>query len=60
GEDALTWFGEGGGQAVVTCAPGDLARLEGVALRQIGVVGGPSLLGVPLDDLRTAYDGGLG
>ena len=60
GDDALAWFGEGGGQAVVTCRPGDAARLDGVPLRPIGVVGGPSLLGVPLDDLRAAYEGALG
>jgi phosphoribosylformylglycinamidine synthase len=59
GDDALTWFGEGGGQAVITCRPGDLARLDGVPLRRIGVVGGSRLLGVPLDDLRAAYEDGL-
>jgi phosphoribosylformylglycinamidine synthase subunit PurL len=58
GEDALTWFGEGGGQAVVTCAPEDAARLDGVPLRQIGAVGGTSLLGVPLAELGTAYESG--
>jgi phosphoribosylformylglycinamidine synthase subunit PurL len=59
GGDALAWFGEGGGQAVVTCDPDDVARLDGVPLRQIGVVGGPTLLGAPLDDLRAAHEGGL-
>jgi phosphoribosylformylglycinamidine synthase subunit PurL len=58
GDNALPWFGEGGGQAVVTCRPGDLHRLAGVALRTIGVVGGSDVLGVPLDDLRSAYEGG--
>jgi phosphoribosylformylglycinamidine synthase subunit PurL len=57
GEDALTWFGEGGGQAVVTCRPGDAHRLTGVPVRKIGIVGGSEVLGVSLDDLRSAYEG---
>ena len=56
GGDALDWFGEGGGRAVVSCRPEDVARLEGVPLRQIGVVGGDRLLGVPLADVREAYE----
>jgi phosphoribosylformylglycinamidine synthase II len=59
GDDALAWFGEGGGQAVVTCARGDVARLAGAPLREIGVVGGTSLLGVPLEELAAAYESGL-
>ncbi|MGH3113970.1 MAG: AIR synthase-related protein, partial [Gaiellaceae bacterium] len=57
-DDAVTWFGEGGGQVVVACAPDDAENLEGIALRRIGVVGGSRLLGVRLDELREAYGGG--
>ena len=59
GDDALAWFGEGGGQVVVTCRPEDGARLAGVPLREIGVVGGSRLLGVEVAELREAYDGGV-
>jgi phosphoribosylformylglycinamidine synthase len=55
GSDALAWFGEGGGHAIVTCARADAARLEGVPLREVGVVGGDCLLGVPLDRLQEAF-----
>jgi phosphoribosylformylglycinamidine synthase II len=55
--DAVAWFGEGGGRAVVACAPDEARRLEGVALRRLGVVGGPRVLGVGLDELRAAYAG---
>ena len=59
GRDVLDWFGEGGGRAVVACRPEDVSRLEGVPLQRIGTAGGRKLLGVPLDELRAAYDGGL-
>jgi phosphoribosylformylglycinamidine synthase len=55
--DAGEWFGEGAGRAVVACAPERAEALEGVALRRIGVVGGERLLGVPLAELRAAYEG---
>jgi phosphoribosylformylglycinamidine synthase len=55
--DALAWFGEGSGRAVVACPPGRAEALEGVPLRRLGVVGGGKLLGVPLADLRTAHEG---
>ncbi len=58
GTDVVEWFGEGGGQAVISCRREDLARLEGVPLREVGAVGGNRLLGVLLDDLRSAYEGG--
>ena len=58
GEDVLDWFGEGAGRAVVTCRPEDVPRLVGVPLRDLGRVGGDSILGVPLDRLREAYEGG--
>ncbi|MDQ4082062.1 MAG: AIR synthase-related protein, partial [Actinomycetota bacterium] len=56
-DDAVAWFGEGGGQALVTCRREDVSRLGGVPLREIGVVGGTGLLGVELAELRAAYDG---
>ncbi len=48
-DDALTLFGEGGGQAI-------LASSEELDLPRIGSVGGASLLGVPIEDLRQAYE----
>jgi phosphoribosylformylglycinamidine synthase len=59
GPDAVRWFGEGGGIAVVACRPDEVERLGDVPLERVGTVGGDGLLGVPLDELRTAYDGGL-
>jgi phosphoribosylformylglycinamidine synthase len=56
-DDALAWFGEGGGQVVLACAPDDVERLRVVPLRELGVVGGDSLLGVPLTELRAAFEG---
>ncbi len=56
--DAVTWFGEGGGQAVVTCRREDLPWLAGAPLRRIGRVGGERLLDRPLAELRDAYEGG--
>jgi phosphoribosylformylglycinamidine synthase subunit PurL len=56
-EDALAWFGEGGGQAVVVCAPEDVERLGGVPLRKLGVVGGDRLLGIRLRELGKAWSG---
>jgi phosphoribosylformylglycinamidine synthase subunit PurL len=55
---ATAWFGEGAGAAVVTCAPDRVDALAGLELRRFGVVGGTRLLGVPLDELRNAYEGG--
>ena len=58
-------YGEGGGQAVVTAGPGSLSGLQalaeetGVPLRRIGTVGGSTLLDVPVDELRAAYEGTL-
>ena len=53
--DAVAWFGEGGGQAVVTCPPEDADRLQGVPLRRIGTVGGDRVLDIPLADLAGAW-----
>jgi phosphoribosylformylglycinamidine synthase len=58
-DDAVEWFGEGGGRVVVACARGDVARLDdGLPLREIGVVRGDHLLGVELADIRRAHEGG--
>ena len=57
--DALEWFGEGGGRAVVTCRRADVERLgDTVPLREIGVVGGERVLGATLAELRAAYEDG--
>ncbi len=60
-QDALTLFGEGGGQAVVAVSPGLVAELMcgPVPVREVGRVGGDALLDVPLGDLRGAYEGAL-
>jgi len=55
--DAGEWFGEGAGRVVLACAPERAEALEGAKLRRIGVVGGDRLLGVPLADVRAAYEG---
>jgi phosphoribosylformylglycinamidine synthase len=62
-DEPTEWFGEGGGRAVVSCAPeaareiGGLAAEIGVPLRHVGRVGGGSLLGVELERLRAAWQG---
>jgi phosphoribosylformylglycinamidine synthase subunit PurL len=56
-DDILAWFGEGSGQAVIACAREDVARLEGVPLRELGVVGGDRLLEIPLRELERAWRG---
>jgi phosphoribosylformylglycinamidine synthase len=56
-DDALAWFGEGDGRAVIACPPERAEGLEGVRLRRLGVVRGGSLLGIPLADLREAHEG---
>jgi phosphoribosylformylglycinamidine synthase len=58
--DELGLFGEGGGQAVVACAPDDLERLGTKGLRVLGVVGGESICGVGLQALQRAWDGHTG
>ena len=54
-DDPRAWFGEGGGQAVLACAPDEVDRLGGVPIRRLGVAGGESLLGLTLDELREAH-----
>jgi phosphoribosylformylglycinamidine synthase subunit PurL len=56
-EDAVAWFGEGGGQAVVACRPEDESALEGMPYRCIGIAGGSKLLGVELAELAEAFGG---
>jgi phosphoribosylformylglycinamidine synthase II len=56
-DDALVWFGEGGGQAVVSLSADDASVLEGIPHRRLGIVGGDKLLGISLAELSTAYEG---
>jgi phosphoribosylformylglycinamidine synthase len=44
------------GQAVLACAPEDVARLGSRGLRQVGVVGGDRLCGHELGELRAAQE----
>ena len=53
-DDPRAWFGEGGGQAVLACAPDVVDRLGGVPLRKLGIAGGSRLLGLSLEELREA------
>jgi phosphoribosylformylglycinamidine synthase subunit PurL len=55
--DPQSLFGEGGGQAVVACAPEHADSLSGVPLRRVGTVAGTTVLGVPVDELRAAAEG---
>jgi phosphoribosylformylglycinamidine synthase subunit PurL len=48
-DDALTLFGEGGGRAI-------LASSEDLPFPRIGTVGGDTLLALPIEDLRQAYE----
>jgi phosphoribosylformylglycinamidine synthase subunit PurL len=57
--DAIAWFGEGGGQVVVSLAPDDASILESVPHRKVGVVEGEKLLGIALTDLAAAYGSDL-
>jgi phosphoribosylformylglycinamidine synthase II len=55
-DDPTALFGEGGGQAIVACAPERADILSGPALRRIGTATGTSVLGVPVNDLRQAWE----
>jgi phosphoribosylformylglycinamidine synthase len=61
GWDAAELFGEGGGQVVLACARPDVARLtaDGVHMRELGVAGGDSILGLPVTELSRAHSCGL-
>jgi phosphoribosylformylglycinamidine synthase II len=54
--DAKRLFGEVGGQAIVACDAAFADSLRGVPLRRLGVVGGDSICGVPIDELRAAWE----
>ena len=59
-EDARAWFGEGGGQAVLACAPEHVERFGVTApcagpSWELGVVGGDRLLGIPVGELAEAW-----
>jgi phosphoribosylformylglycinamidine synthase subunit PurL len=54
--DELAVFGEGGGQAVLACAPEDVERLGSKGLRRLGVVGGETICGVEIEELRRAWE----
>jgi phosphoribosylformylglycinamidine synthase subunit PurL len=56
-DDAVAWFGEGGGQVVVSLSDEDVSVLEGMPHRRLGVVGGDKLLDIPLATLAEAYRG---
>jgi phosphoribosylformylglycinamidine synthase II len=51
--DALSLFGEGGGQAILACSPLLVPDLE---VKRIGTVGGATLLGVPVEQLQQAWE----
>jgi phosphoribosylformylglycinamidine (FGAM) synthase-like enzyme len=55
--DALEWFGEGGGQAVISLAADDVSVLEGMPHRKLGVAGGDRIFDIPLSVLAKAYGG---
>ena len=61
-DDPLELFGEIGGRAVVSCSPEAADSLQALALahevllRSVGVVGGATLLGVELAQLRAAWE----
>jgi phosphoribosylformylglycinamidine synthase len=59
--DLVAWFGEGGGQAVLALPQERVARATsaGVPVRVVGRVGGGSLLDVPVEELRTAFEARL-
>ena len=54
-DDPRAWFGEGGGQAVLACAPDEAEQLGGVPVRRLGVAGGETVLGVELNALKEAH-----
>ena len=60
-DDPLTLFGEVGGQVIVA-VPSDQVEPDptggDVDVRRIGTVGGDELLGIPLERLTEAYEGG--
>ena len=55
-DDPRAWFGEGGGQAVLACAPEEADGLGGVPIRRLGVVGGTACSAWSSSELREAHD----
>jgi phosphoribosylformylglycinamidine synthase II len=55
-DDPRVLFGEGGGQAVVACAPEHADSLSGGAIRRIGTVAGTTVLGVTVNELEAAWE----
>jgi phosphoribosylformylglycinamidine (FGAM) synthase-like enzyme len=54
--DPVALFGEGGGQALIACAPADVDRVSAaLPVRELGVVGGELLAGLRLSDLEEAW-----
>ena len=59
-EDVVTLFGEGRGQVILALPAGQVETDplgSDVAVRRIGEVDGDEILGVALDELRTAWEG---
>ena len=59
-EDALTLYGEVGGQVIVAVEPGQVEpdpTGADVDVRRIGAVGGDRVLGIGLDELSRAHVG---
>jgi phosphoribosylformylglycinamidine synthase len=54
-DDALVLFGEGGGQAIVAAPPGAISGFP-VPAKRLGSVAGDTLLGVPIVELRRAWE----
>ena len=40
---------------MIACAPDDVASLEGVPLRRLGIVGGDTIMGLALEELAAAW-----
>jgi phosphoribosylformylglycinamidine synthase len=49
-------FGEGGGQAIVACTESFAEKLRSVPIRRLGTVGGDEICGLPLEELRAAWE----
>jgi phosphoribosylformylglycinamidine synthase len=56
-DDPVELFGEGGGRAILALPGGvDVEPPAGVTARRVGVVGGDKLLGMPVAELRSAWE----
>ena len=59
-DEPVAWFGEGGGQALLACAPDVVDEVVALAsvhvpVRRLGVVGGSRLLDLDLAELQEAH-----